>query len=140
MPVTGYTSYRLFGGASDQSGRESGDATNQRVPETVSATTSRKMRGPKANGHFAVMMRVTSAFGASSLATVWYSILPDPDETSDADWVQDSNITAVDLTATGNTLLNVGNVNAEWVRLKVVRATSDGALWAYGRVEGDDNR
>lgn len=127
---------RLFGGPGDEAGRLSAGPTTERVGETISATTSRRMKGPQRNGHYSFHGKVTSAFGATSTLTIWYSNLPNPDGTSDADWVQDTSIAAIDLTSTNGFFQAVGNVCAEYVRFKVTRNTSDGALWLFVRSEG----
>jgi hypothetical protein len=71
---------------------------------------------------------------------VWYSNLPNPDPTVDAHWVQDTGITSIDLSVVANTFLNIGNVNAEWVRFKVTRSSGTIALYLWARVEGADNK
>ena len=143
MSVSNVMVYRLYGGAADTDGRQVAGSTSQRVAEalTVSATANARMfHGPKVNGHWSAFIRNVSASGATSALTVWYSNLPDPDPTSDADWVQDTSITSIDLTVVGNTFLNVGNVNAEWIRFKPNVATSAGTIFAFIRVEGQQNR
>ena len=138
-----HTTYRIYGGAADTDGRQQASDTTQRQPETlqVSATANARMfKGPKANGHWSMFFRNVTASGATSTLTIWYSNLPNPDPTSDADWVQDASIAAVDLTAVGNTMLNVGNVNAEWIRVKPVCVTTAGTCFAYIRSEGEQHR
>jgi hypothetical protein len=143
MPAYGSLVYRLFGGAADTDGRQEATSQTQRNAEllTVSATANARMvKGPKTNGHFSYHLRNVTASGATSAFTVWYSNLPDPDPTLDADWVQDTTITSVDLTVVANTFINVGNVNAEWVRFKPVVVTSAGTITLFVRVEGINNR
>lgn len=142
MALTNSTVKRIYGGAADQGGRNTADNTTQRVPEllVVSATANARMiKGPKNNGHFSFFLRNVAASGATSAFTVWYSNLPDPDPTSDADWVQDTSITSIDLTLVANNFVNVGNVNAEWIRFKPVVVTSAGTMFMFTRVEGVDN-
>ena len=141
MANSGATVQKVFGGPSDQGARDQISSTTQLLPEAlVVGSTSRKIRGPKANGHFSIHVRNLTASGATSTMTFWYSNLPDPSETDDTHWIQETLITAIDLTVIGNTFYNVGNVNAEWIRIKTVAVTTAGTLYAYSRVEGSDNR
>lgn len=141
MAITNSTVKRIFGGPADLRGRHQADSTSQRVAEPLAVgVTARKFKGPKSNGHMSIMTRVATASGATSTMTFWYSNLPDPDETSDADWSLDTSLTSIDLTATGNTFYNAGNVNAEWVRVKVTTVTTAGTIWQFTRVEGVDNK
>jgi hypothetical protein len=141
MAINQSTAVRVFGGATtDSSARSSTNPSDQGVGELLSVgTTARRVKGPKKNGHFGYHARVTSAAGAASAMTVWYSNLPSPDPTADADWVQDTTITSLDMTATGGTFVNVGNVNAEWIRFKAVVAVSTGNFYLYYRAEGSEN-
>jgi hypothetical protein len=65
--------------------------------------------------------------------------LPNPDLTSDADWVQDTTVTSIDLSVVANTFVNVGNVNAEHVMVKVLRTSGTISLIVWARAEGVDN-
>lgn len=130
---------RIYGGMPSGDVQAQGMLTgdNQAVGEVlVPATYRRAFIGPKAGGHFSIHNIVDSAGGATSAGTVWYSNLPEPSLASDADWVQDTTIGSIDLTAGGGKLFNVGNVDAEWVMIKVVVATSNCTLRTIVRVEG----
>lgn len=132
---------RVFGGATtDQATRASGNTSDQAVGEVLAvATTSRKVKGPRRNGHFSYHLSVTEASGGASALTVWYSNLPDPDPDVDAHWVQDTTIGSIALTATATFFGNVGNVNAEWVRYKAVVAGDTASAFLYHRSEGSEN-
>lgn len=117
--------------------RASPSASTQMVPEVLPvATTSRKFKGPQRNGHFSVHIMCTEAGAGGSGVTVWYSNLPEPDVTNDAHWVQDATIGTVALTAAANFFLNVGNVHAEWVRLKSVVVGDTASVVVWARCEG----
>lgn len=122
--------------AGDQAARAMSGKTAQTQVENVAATTSRKMKGPQRNGHFSYHLSVAAGSSPVGTLTVWYSNLPDPDETNDAHWVQDTSIASVDLSVVANTFVNVGNVNAEHVRFKVTRSSGTIALYLWARVEG----
>lgn len=139
MSFINYNGIRIFGGmpSGDVQIQQGGSPTTQNVSETVAVGTTRRMfMGPKANAHFSIHLLVDSAAGATSAMTVWYSNLPNPSLASDADWVQDTTIGALDLTVTGGKFTNAGNVDAEWVMLKAVVAASTGNIRAFVRVEG----
>ena len=74
----------------------------------------------------------------TSALTLWYSNLPNPDPTVDSDWVQDTTFTTIDLTVAATSyFVNVGNVNAEWVRVKPSVVTSAGTgIYVWVRSEG----
>ena len=136
---------RLYGGGSDQAARTTQPSeANSRVGEALVVSTTanaRMFKGPQQNAHFSIHVRNLTASGAASTITWWYSNLPNPDPAVDSDWVQDTSITAIDLTVANATyMVNVGNVNAEWIRVKPSVAVSAGTLYAYTRVEGVDNR
>jgi len=110
--------------------------SNQRVPELLTATTSRKIKGPQRVGHFCYHAQVAAGTTPVGTLTVWYSNLPNPDETSDADWVQDASIASLDLSVVANTFINVGNVFAEYIRFKVTRTSGTISLILHAKVEG----
>lgn len=128
----------LFGRTvgADQAARANSGSNGQRVKEQVAVTTSRAMKGPQRNGHFSYHLQVGTGSSPVGTLTVWYSNLPEPDPTSDADWVQDTGIASVDLSVAANTFVNVGNVNAEHVRFKVTRTSGTLELSLWARVEG----
>lgn len=130
---------RIYGGmpSGDIQVQQAAGPTNAGVTEVlVPATYRRNFMGPKANAHFSLHTFVDSAGGATSNMTVWYSNHPNPSVASDADWVQDATIGSIDLTLTGGKFTNVGNVDAEWVMLKAIVATSNASVRAFVRVEG----
>lgn len=133
---------RIYGGPGDQAGRTLTGMNSQTLPEllVVSATlNARKFWGPIKNGHLSIHLANITASGATSTFTVWYSNLPEPDPAVDAHWVQDTSIAAVDLTIVANTFINIGNVDACWVRLKPNVVTSAGTVWCWVRAEGVDH-
>lgn len=138
--INAYTK-RLYGTTvGDQAARAQLGTSNQSELETltVSATANaRSFKGPQRNGHFSMHIRNGTASGATSNLTLWYSNLPNPDPAVDTDWVQDTTFTTIDLTVANTSyFINVGNVNAEHVRLKPNVATSAGSMYAWVRVEG----
>lgn len=132
---------RVFGGATtDQAARAAGNPSDQAVGEVLAVTTtSRRVKGPRKNGHFSYHLSVTEASGGASALTIWYSNLPNPDPDNDAHWVQDTTIGSIALTATATFFGNVGNVNAEWVRYKAVVAGDTASAFLWHRAEGSEN-
>jgi hypothetical protein len=111
--------------------------SNAGVPEQLAVGTYRRVfAGPKRNDHFSIQVFVDQAGGAGSTATVWYSNHPNPSAASDSDWTQDTTITAPDLTTTTSKFVTVGNVDCEYVMLKVVVGVSQANIRAFVRVEG----
>lgn len=133
---------RIYGGTvgADQAARAQMGTSNQSILETltVSATANaRAFKGPQRNGHFSAHIRNGAASGATSAITLWYSNLPNPDPAVDTDWVQDTTFTTIDMTVANTSyFVNVGNVNAEWVRIKPSVVTSAGSMYAWVRTEG----
>lgn len=141
MSYIGSYARMLYGGSAtaDANARASGGAQHQNILESVILTQRRTMKGPTRNGHFS--LHVKNGAGSSPVGnlTVWYSNLPNPDASADTDWVQDTTITTVDLSIVANTFINVGNVNAEHVMVKVTRTSGTIALVVWARSEGVDN-
>lgn len=136
--MANYDTTQLFGG-----GRASQDKNTQRLAESLIATTSRKARGPRLDGGYSLDFRVDSSAGVTSVTgvTVWYSNLPDPDETTDTDWVQDTTIgTAIVLTATGTLFLSVTGKRAAWVRVKCDVTAGTAGVRAWYRADGVEVR
>lgn len=130
---------RIYGGtpSGDVQVQQGAGPSNQGVTEPLPVATYRRMfLGPKANGHFSLNVFVDQAGGAGSVMTVWYSNLPNPSLADDTAWTQDATIGSIDLTSTANKFQNVGNVDAEWVMIKVVVGTSQANIRAFVRVEG----
>lgn len=130
----------LFGGAvgDDPIARASVGPNHQNIFENITTTTSRVTAGPQRNGHMSFHIRVNTGSSPVGTLTVWYSNLVDPDPATDGHWVQDTAIAAIDLSVVANTFLNVGNVNAQHVRLKATRTSGTIALNVFSRVEGVD--
>lgn len=127
---------KIFGGPADALGRATASPSTQRVAETLTATTSRKMKGPQRAGHFSYHAQVAAGSTPVGTLTIWYSNLPNPDETSDADWVQDTGIASLDLSVVANTFVNVGNVFCEYIRFKLTRTSGTISLILHAKVEG----
>ena len=65
--------------------------------------------------------------------TRWESDKAEPDETSDADWVQDSSFASSDPAGVAGKFRNESNGrSARWIRYKYVNASGSGSL--FGRV------
>lgn len=137
---------RIFGGKEPQGAvadvgsaayaRPLNNPTDQDASETLAvATHYRKFPGPSGLGEWSYHVNPTSAAGAASALTFWYSNLPDPDPTNAAHWV-DSGISSIDLTATTDAQASVTGKYFAWIMAKAVVAASTGALWAYVRVAG----
>ena len=129
---------RLFGGTvgADQAARAQTGTSSQLIGENITATTSRKTKGPQRNAHLSYHGVIGAGSAPSATLTVWYSNLPDPDETNDAHWVQDTTIAAQSLNAAGSFFGNLGNVNAEHVRFKVTYTSGTINLVLWVRSEG----
>lgn len=64
--------------------------------------------------------------------TQWCSDKPNPDRTSDADWVQDTAFAPTNPAgAAGKFRDDVTNSNARWKRYKYVNASGSGTLFGY---------
>lgn len=122
----------------DVRARSQGGSNAQTIKEQVTADTSRVIKGPQRGGHFSYHLSVGAGSAPVGTLTVWYSNLPNPDPTSDADWVQDTTIGSVDLSVVANTFQNAGNVSAEHIRFKVTRTSGTLELFLWARVEGVD--
>lgn len=140
MSYIGSYSRLIYGGAiaDDPAARASGGANHQNIAENIATTTRRTMKGPQRNGHFSFQAKVAAGAAPVGTLTVWYSNLPNPSTASDADWVQDTSVTSIDLAVVANTFVNVGNVNAEHIMLKVLRTSGTISLIVWARVEGVD--
>lgn len=64
--------------------------------------------------------------------TQWVSDKPDPDRTSDDDWIEDSAFTPTDPAGSpGKFRDDVTNSNARWKRLKYEHSSGSGKLYAH---------
>jgi hypothetical protein len=124
---------QAFGG-----GRSAPDGNTQAAPESLTATTRRRLKGPRMGGHFSVHAIVDSSTATSATGlTLWYSNVPDPDLTTDTDWKQDTTVgTIIALTAAGSAFVNVGNVCAEHYMLKADVTAGACGLRVFCRAEG----
>lgn len=135
---------RIFGGKAPQPTfaqqgtkayqRELENPTDQDVAETLAVGTHyRKFPGPAGSGSmWSYHINPTSAAGATSALTFWYSNLPDPDPETAAHWV-DSGIAAIDLTSTADSFATVVDKAPVWIMAKAVIANSAGQLYGYVR-------
>lgn len=130
----------IFGRDGTQTLRSVTDAAGQKQGETVAASTGRRFVGPVKNGCGSAHLIVGA--GITGSITVWYSNLPDPDETADGDWVQETNAAAtVALTgAATNVYLYWTSVLASWFRIKVIVSGGSGTVACWVRNEGDQSR
>ena len=127
---------KVFGGQGDQASRAGNSTASQDDGEVVTtAGISRRVKSPRANGHFSYHARVTEA-SAGGAITVWYSNLPNPDVDTDDNWVQDTTIGSLVLTGVASFFGNVGNVFAEWIRYKVLPTGDNASVYIYHRAEG----
>lgn len=129
----------IYGGQGDQAGRSGINSSAQLLGEALAVGTyGRRARGPRGHlAQFTAHYAMSSAAGAGSAMTVWYSNLPNPDPDTDGHWVQDTVIGSLALTATTPALIVGTNKMYDWVRYKVVIGTSQGSLWLYHRAEGN---
>lgn len=141
MSVNLGVSVLVYGGATgDQASRAVTNPSVQVTGEVLPvATYGRRVRGPRRNGNFSFHGAASSAGGAGSQLTVEYSLLPNPDETNAAHWV-DSGIAPVVLTATTPFLQSVAAKHVEWIRYKIVIGTSQGSVWLYHLGEGRESQ
>lgn len=142
MSFINYFGKMLFGGPGDQGGRAPG-TNNARIGEALVATTRRMIKGSHRGGHASVHVVVTASTGVTSATglTVWYSNLPNPDLTTDTDWVQDTTAglaPVIALTATGKALVTIGNVYAEWIMLKADVTAGTATLYVHARSENQE--
>lgn len=64
--------------------------------------------------------------------TLWYSNKPNPDRSSDADWIQDTTFTPVNPAGAASKMGdNVANFKANLKRIKYVNASGSGNLFGY---------
>lgn len=92
MSYIGSATRRVFGVSSLQVTRDTTSAgkNSQLVPEVLTvAAVCRKTKGPlgRGSGQWSLHIQNPAASGATSTLTVWYSNMPEPDETNDAHWV-----------------------------------------------------
>lgn len=135
MSYIGSYAIKVFGGPANDAGKpfpHQSPAAQLQGETLAVATTSRKIKGPQVNGHYSFFYRITEASAGASAMTVWYSNLPEPDETIDSHWDQDLTIGSIALTAIASGFKTIGNVFPEWIRFKCVVAgdTADLVLWA----------
>lgn len=57
--------------------------------------------------------------GATATLTIWYSNIPNPSESVDGDWVQDTAIGTVNLVSGTPIFTSIGNITTDWIRYKV---------------------
>lgn len=128
----------LFGRSTgdDQAARSQGGANGQNLKENIVLTTSRVIAGPRdAPSNMSFHVQVGAGAAPVGTLTVWYSNLPNPDPTSDADWV-DSGIASTDLSVVANKFILVVDAYPAHVRLKVLRTSGTIALNVWARIAG----
>lgn len=102
---------------------------------------SRPIYGPQRIGQSSIQLIWTA--GNTGTFTVWYTLKPNPELTTDTDWVQDTGVVVTGSSlavagAAGNTIIFVGNVLPEWIRVKYVNASGTGSILnGYSRIDGD---
>ena len=129
----------LFGVDGTAQSRAQNGASGQLNGETVSASTGRRTVGVVKGGRFSAHLVIGS--GITGSVTVWYSNLPDPDETNDAHWVQDTNAQS-QVTLSGaavNAFLAASGVIAAYWRVKVTVTSGSGTVVCWTRQEGDQS-
>ena len=60
--------------------------------------------------------------------TLWQSNMPDADPTSDADWVENTDVTFTAVSNATDQFINIGNAAARWYMVKYTNATGTGSL------------
>lgn len=119
-----------------------GQTEDEATGVSLSATAySNPVPGPLRTGHFACMLDVSA--GVTGTFTVQYTLVRNPELTTDVDWVTDTTVTVIGdaLALAGSAaklIVFAGNVLPEWWRIKYTH-TSGGpsTIRAYGRVDGD---
>lgn len=131
-------SKRLFGLSPDLETRaKATGSVNQDLPELVPlGTTARKFVGSRGGGGFSIQGYVSGAGGAGSTLTYDYSNLPDPNPASDAHWTATAGTSVI--TATGPVGIDTLGKGYEWVRVKLVVATSACSLYLWVRSDCTD--
>ena len=120
---------------------ERDDQVGTALPTGTDTAYSKPVYGPARNGQASIHL-VWSA-GNTGTFTLWYSLNPNPELTTDTDWVQDSTVAVIGdalgiAGSAGKCIIFVGNVMPEWFRVKYVNASGAGSLvkgWA--RTDGD---
>jgi len=69
----------------------------------------------------------------TGILTLWCSNKSSPDITSDADWVQNTDVTFSAVSGAGGQFINAGNAAARYYRVKYVHTSGTGAIniWSY---------
>lgn len=98
------------------------------------------IHGPNKRGHFSSQIITTA--GLTGSWQLWYSLVPHPELTTDADWVQDTTVTVIGSSLTfagaaGNSICFGGNVLPEWYRWKWLHTSGAGTAQIFNRTDGD---
>ena len=118
---------------------ERDDDLNVALPATT--LYSNKIRGPKYGGRHSIQLQWTA--GPTGAFTIQYTLKSDPNEANDNDWVTDTSATVVGTSLSvaggaGNSIIFVGNVLPEWVRIKwAYTSGSASTVGGWSRAEGD---
>lgn len=82
----------------------------------------------------------SSGSDLEAAATFWVSNKEDPDETSDADWVQNTDLTFTNIAAAASAKEEhtVGNAAHKWYRIKLARTAGSGtaSVWVHSSPMG----
>lgn len=121
--------FGAFRGSTTQAG--------QLAPEAIAVgTKSVACPGSSTHSRYSFQAIPSGTFTASM--TVWYSLLPNPDETNDGHWFQDTDIGTINFAAGTNVGKLLGNACVPWVRYKVVVASGTLSLCLFHEVPHSD--
>ena len=119
-------------------GSEGPVATFGQSLDTSTNATIRSARfGHRNTGAYSLHVEYAGGSSLTSVVTLWVSNKPDPDATSDSDWV-DTGITFTNIT-TGTSAKEVKNLvdyNYRWLRVKVVTSNGTGKVSVWVEPKG----
>lgn len=96
--------------------------------EATSSTTAYRsnrfsmLKGSLFSLHLEMTGTVTGTF------TLWQSNMPDADPTSDADWIENTDVTFTAVSNATDQFHTIGNAAARWYMVKYTNATGTGSL------------
>lgn len=143
MAISSYV-LKVFGaaGANGERADYNPNRASSLATENITATFSRKFKGPTRTGHGSLHFISTSAALVATM-TFWVSNMPDPDETNDAHWVAVTAPASINLAASQNTYVVLPDMTGvqgagwypEWIRAKITFTSGAGTIVGWWRGE-----
>lgn len=118
-----------------------GQTEDENTGVPISGTVySNPIHGPHKRGHFT--SQIIMGAGLTGAWSLWYTLSPHPELTTDTDWVQDTTVTVIGTSLTyagaaGNSICFGGNVLPEWYRWKWTHTGGTGSAQIFNRTDGD---